>query len=134
MNKWPAGPAQSKKSTKRVLSFIYLFNCRHSAGNYLFIHGRAVFRHSIFSLFSFFHSAGDRPSSHLFIQQPAAHGNLSFIYSKTGRFSDIHFSYFHFSFVRHAEITHFYSKTSRFPGIQFCHFSFFHFPGLRAGR
>ena len=69
MNKWAAGPAQSKKSSKRVLSFIYLFKSRRSARIYLFIHGLATVRHSFFCFHSFY-SAGDRPSSHLFIQEP----------------------------------------------------------------
>ena len=70
MNKWAAGPAQSKKSSKRVLSFIYLFKSRRSARIYLFIHGLATVRH-LFSLsFFIFYSAGDRPSFHLFIPEP----------------------------------------------------------------
>ena len=69
MNKWAAGPAQSKKSSKRVLSFIYLFRSRRSARIYLFIRGLATVRH-LFFYFFIFSSAGDRPSFHLFIPEP----------------------------------------------------------------
>ena len=54
MNKWAAGPAQSKKSSKRVLSFIHLFRSRRSARIYLFIHGLATVRHLFFYFFHFF--------------------------------------------------------------------------------
>ena len=70
MNKWAAGPAQSKKSSKGVLSFIYLFKSRRSARIYLFIHCLATVRHLFFLFFHFCYSAGDRPSFHLFIQEP----------------------------------------------------------------
>ena len=111
MNKSPAGPAQSNKSSKRVLSFIYLFKSRRSAGAYLFIQNQTISRPSffIFSFFSFFWNA---EIAHLFIQNrvdfPAlifsffiflifpARGNRSFIYSKTSRFSGIHFVIFSF--------------------------------------
>ena len=80
MNKWPAGPAQSKKSSKRVLSFIYLFKSRRSAGAYLFIQNQTVFRPSFFHFFIFL----------ILLER----GNRSFIYSKTSRFSGPHFFIF----------------------------------------
>ena len=110
MNKWPAGPAQSKKSSKRVLSFIYLFKSRRSAGAYLFIQNQTIFRPSFFSFFHFSHSSGTRKSLiYLFkivsIFRPSffhffiflifpARGNRSFIYSKTSRFSGPYFFIF----------------------------------------
>ena len=102
-----AGPKY--KPIKMVVSFIYLFKSRRSAGIYLFIHGLATFRHSFFSFFnfSFFRNAG---ISHLFIQKLVDF--LTFIFS--------YFSFFHSSGTRKSLIYLFKNQS-------ISRHSFFHF-------
>ena len=108
MNKWPAGPAQSKESSKRVLSLIYLFKSRRSAGAYLFIQKPVDFPALIFSFFSFSHSSGTRKS-------------LIYLFKIVSIFQLSFFIFSFFSFFRHAEIARsFIPKPVGFPAL-ICH-------------